>query len=101
VVSFRAFALVASYDFPESELVTMFALATVGAVLGFLVFNAHPATVFMGDTGSLSLGAAIAGIAIITKMEILLVIIGGVFVLETLSVIIRVIAFNASSKGGI
>src|SRR5699024_3608961 len=71
-------------------------LATVGALLGFLVFNAHPAKVFMGDTGSLSLGAAIAGIAIITKMEILLVTIGGVFVLETLSVIIQVISFKTT-----
>src|SRR5699024_1123816 len=58
VVAFGAFALLASYHFPEYELVTMFALATVGALLGFLVFNAHPAKVFMGDTGSLSLGAA-------------------------------------------
>src|SRR5699024_1775093 len=57
-VAFGAFALLASYHFPEYELVTMFALATVGALLGFLVFNAHPAKVFMGDTGSLSLGAA-------------------------------------------
>src|SRR5699024_7728923 len=88
----------ASYHFPEYELVTMFALATVGALLGFLVFNAHPAKVFMGDTGSLSLGAAIAGIAIITKMEILLVIIGGVFVLETLSVIIQVICFKRTGN---
>src|SRR5699024_2923319 len=55
--------------------------------------------VFMGDTGSLSLGAAIAGIAIITKMEILLVIIGGVFALETLSVIIQVISFMTTGKG--
>ncbi|HLR22882.1 MAG TPA: phospho-N-acetylmuramoyl-pentapeptide-transferase [Pseudogracilibacillus sp.] len=98
VVAFGAFALLASYHFPEYELVTMFALATVGALLGFLVFNAHPAKVFMGDTGSLSLGAAIAGIAIITKMEILLVIIGGVFVLETLSVIIQVISFKTTGK---
>src|SRR5699024_1127555 len=71
---------------------------TVGALLGFLVFNAHPAKAFMGDTGSLSLGPAIAGIAIITKMEILLVIIGGVFVLDTLSVIIQVISFKTTGK---
>src|SRR5699024_2606183 len=86
----------ASYHFPEYELVTMFALATVGALLGFLVFNAHPAKVSMGDTGSLSRGAAIAGIAIITKMEILLVIVGGVFVLERLSAIIQVISFKTT-----
>lgn len=98
VIAFGAFALLTSYHFPEYELVTMFALATVGALLGFLVFNAHPAKVFMGDTGSLSLGAVIAGIAIITKMEFLLVIIGGVFVLETLSVIIQVISFKTTGK---
>src|SRR5699024_92943 len=86
-VDFGAFALLASYFYPEFEFVTMFALTVVGALLGFLVFNAHPAKVFMGDTGSLSLGATIAAIAILTKMEIILVIIGGVFVIETLSVI--------------
>src|SRR5699024_5287912 len=87
-----------SYHFQEYELVTMFALATVGALLGFLVFNAHPAKVFMGDTGSLSLGAAIAGIAIIPKMEILLGLIGGVFVFGTLSVILQVISFKTTGK---
>src|SRR5699024_11250138 len=85
VVAFGAFALLASYHFPEYEFVTMFALATVGALLGFLVFHAHPAKVYMEDTGFLSLGAAIAGIAIITGMELLLVIIGGVVVLDSLS----------------
>src|SRR5699024_8233833 len=98
VVAFGAFALLASYHFPEYELVTMFALATVGALLGFLVFNAHPAKVFMGDTGSLSLGAAIAGIAIITKMETLLVIIVGVFVVVTLAVIIQVISIKTTGN---
>lgn len=77
---------------------SVFALTVVGALLGFLVFNAHPAKVFMGDTGSLGLGAAIAGIAILTKMEIILVIIGGVFVIETLSVIIQVISFKTTGK---
>src|SRR5699024_6326054 len=92
------FALLASYHFPEFEFVTMFALTVVGALLGFLVFNAHPAKVLMGDTGSLSLGATIAAIAILTKMEIILVIIGGVFVIETLSVIIQVISFKTTGK---
>lgn len=96
-IAFGAFAILAWYGFPESD-VTLFALATVGALLGFLVFNAHPAKVFMGDTGSLALGAAIAGIAILTKMEIILVIIGGVFVIETLSVIIQVISFKTRGK---
>lgn len=97
-IAFGAFALLASYHYPDFELITVFALAAVGALLGFLVFNAHPAKVFMGDTGSLALGAAIAGIAILTKMEILLVIIGGVFVIETLSVIIQVISFKTTGK---
>nr|MBT3133298.1 phospho-N-acetylmuramoyl-pentapeptide-transferase [Streptococcus vestibularis] len=70
----------------------------VGAVLGFLVFNANPAKVFMGDTGSLALGGAIAAVAILLKQELLLVIIGGVFVMETLSVIIQVISFKTTGK---
>src|SRR5699024_3528415 len=92
-----AYAILAWYGSPQEE-ITIFALATVGALLGFLVFNAHPAKVFMGDTGSLALGGAIAGIAILTKLEIILVIIGGVFVIETLSVIIQVISFKTTGK---
>lgn len=97
-VAFGAFALLASYHYPEFEVMSIFALTAVGALLGFLVFNAHPAKVFMGDTGSLGLGGAIAAIAILTKMEIILVIIGGVFVVETLSVIIQVISFKTTGK---
>lgn len=78
--------------------ISIFAVAVVGAVLGFLVFNAYPAKVFMGDTGSLALGGAIAAIAILTKLEILLIIIGGVFVIETLSVILQVISFKTTGK---
>ncbi|WP_075981019.1 phospho-N-acetylmuramoyl-pentapeptide-transferase [Bacillus massilinigeriensis] len=78
--------------------VSIFSVAVVGAVLGFLVFNAHPAKVFMGDTGSLALGGAIATVAILTKLEILLIIIGGVFVIETLSVILQVISFKTTGK---
>ena len=63
-----------------------------------LVFNANPAKVFMGDTGSLALGGAIAAVAILLKQELLLVIIGGVFVMETLSVIIQVISFKTTGK---
>ncbi|WP_409253615.1 phospho-N-acetylmuramoyl-pentapeptide-transferase [Bacillus sp. SCS-153A] len=95
-IAFGALAVLAwnqsQYD------VSIFAVAVVGAVLGFLVFNAHPAKVFMGDTGSLALGGAIAAIAILTKLEILLVLIGGVFVIETLSVIIQVISFKTTGK---
>lgn len=74
--------------------VTIFGIALCGAVLGFLYFNANPAKVFMGDTGSLALGGAFAGMAILTKTELLLIIIGGVFVMETLSVIIQVVSFK-------
>ncbi|WP_152656476.1 phospho-N-acetylmuramoyl-pentapeptide-transferase [Oceanobacillus sp. CFH 90083] len=96
-IAFGAFAIIAWYGVPN-DMVTIFSLAVVGALLGFLVFNAHPAKVFMGDTGSLALGGAIAAIAILLKLEILLVIIGGVFVIETLSVIIQVISFKTTGK---
>nr|WP_249292427.1 phospho-N-acetylmuramoyl-pentapeptide-transferase [Metabacillus flavus] len=95
-IAFGAFAILAwnqsQYD------VAIFSVAVAGAVLGFLVFNAHPAKVFMGDTGSLALGGAIVTVAILTKLEILLVLIGGIFVLETLSVIIQVISFKTTGK---
>ena len=70
----------------------------VGACFGFLVFNLHPARVFMGDVGSLSLGTALAVVAVLTKAEFSLIIIGGVFVLETLSVIVQVISFKLTGK---
>jgi phospho-N-acetylmuramoyl-pentapeptide-transferase len=66
----------------------------VGACVGFLWFNSFPASVFMGDTGSLGLGGAIAGLAVMTKSELLLILIGGIFVIEALSVAIQVIAFQ-------
>lgn len=96
-IAFGAFGILAWYGYPQFE-ITIFSLAVVGALLGFLVFNAHPAKVFMGDTGSLALGGSIAAIAILTKLEVLLIIIGGVFVLETLSVIIQVISFKTTGK---
>ncbi|WP_315905731.1 phospho-N-acetylmuramoyl-pentapeptide-transferase [Priestia koreensis] len=78
--------------------VAIFCVAVVGAVLGFLVFNAYPAKVFMGDTGSLALGGAIATVAILMKLEILLIVIGGIFVIETLSVILQVASFKTTGK---
>lgn len=95
-IAFGAFAILAWHQ-SQFE-VAFFSVAVVGAVLGFLVFNAHPAKVFMGDTGSLALGGAIAAVAILLKLEVLLVIIGGVFVIETLSVIIQVISFKTTGK---
>ncbi len=66
----------------------------VGACVGFLWFNSFPAAIFMGDTGSLGLGGAIAALAVMTKTEVLLLIIGGIFVIEALSVLIQVFAFQ-------
>lgn len=72
--------------------------ATLGAVLGFLIYNRHPAKVFMGDTGSLALGAALAGGAVLTGSQVLLLLIGGVFVAETLSVILQVTSFKTTGR---
>jgi phospho-N-acetylmuramoyl-pentapeptide-transferase len=70
----------------------------VGACVGFLWFNSFPAQIFMGDTGSLFLGGAIAGLAVMTKTEVLLIILGGIFVVEALSVLIQVVSFQAFRK---
>ncbi|WP_218076137.1 phospho-N-acetylmuramoyl-pentapeptide-transferase [Desulfuribacillus stibiiarsenatis] len=91
-IVFTTFALMAIY-LSQFE-VAIFSASVVGACLGFLLFNAHPAKVFMGDTGSLALGGALAGIAILTKTEILLGIIGLIFVIEAMSVILQVIFFK-------
>ena len=78
--------------------IAIFAFVLCGAILGFLVFNTHPAKVFMGDTGSLALGGALATIAILTKHELSLLLIGGVFVVETLSSVIQIIAIRKFHK---
>ena len=78
--------------------VAVFCGAMVGAGIGFLWFNSHPAEVFMGDVGSLSLGAAIGSVAVIAKQEILLVLVGGLFVMEAMSVIIQVASFKLRGK---
>jgi phospho-N-acetylmuramoyl-pentapeptide-transferase len=70
----------------------------VGACVGFLWFNAFPATIFMGDTGSLGLGGAVAGLAVMTKTEELLIVLGGIFVIEALSVLIQVFSFQTFRK---
>jgi len=77
--------------------VAVFCGAMVGAGMGFLWFNAYPAQIFMGDVGSLALGAAIGTVAVITKQEILLILVGGLFVIETLSVIFQVGFFKMTS----
>jgi len=76
----------------------LFSAAISGACLGFLWYNAHPADIFMGDTGSLGLGAAIATLAVLTKTELLSVLIGGIYVAEGLSVILQVISFKLTGK---
>ena len=83
---------------PGAGELTVFCLAAVGACVGFLWFNAHPAEVFMGDVGSLSLGGVIAVISLITKKELLILIIGGVFVLEIASVMIQVVSYKLRKK---
>jgi phospho-N-acetylmuramoyl-pentapeptide-transferase len=77
---------------------TVFCVAMVGAALGFLWFNTHPASVFMGDTGSLALGGALGTVAVLLKREFLLVLVGGIFVLEALSVIIQVVSYKLRRK---
>ena len=83
---------------PGTGEISVFCAALIGAGLGFLWYNAPPAMVFMGDTGSLALGGALGAIAVVTKHEIVLAIIGGLFVVETLSVIIQVAYFKYTGK---
>lgn len=78
--------------------IAMFCFILIGSLLGFLVYNVNPAKIFMGDTGSLSLGATLGGIAIITRYELLLVLIGIVFVIETMSCIIQRIYYKITHK---
>ncbi len=78
--------------------VTVFCAALVGAALGFLWFNCHPADVFMGDVGSLSIGAAIGMVAVLSKQEIALVLVGGIFVIEALSVMLQVAFFRTFKR---
>lgn len=77
---------------------TVFCGALLGASLGFLWYNAHPAEVFMGDVGSLSIGGALGTLAVITKHEMVLAVVGGIFVIETLSVVLQVASFKLTGK---
>ena len=83
---------------PGAGELTVFCAAMAGAGLGFLWFNAYPAAVFMGDVGALALGAALGTIAVITRQEIVLFVMGGVFVVETLSVVIQVASFKLTGR---
>lgn len=95
-VAFLAYAIIAVVQ--EQYDLAVFAFAVTGALLGFLVFNKNPAKVFMGDTGSLALGGALAVLSILTHQELLLLIIGLVFVVETASVMIQVAVFKKTGK---
>ena len=91
-----AMAMVA-FRYDEINL-SIFAAAIAGACIGFLWFNGHPASIFMGDTGSLSLGAAFAALAVLTKTEVTSLVMGGLFIAEALSVIIQVASFKLTHK---
>ncbi len=83
---------------PGSGELAVFCAALLGASLGFLWYNAHPAEVFMGDVGSLSLGGALGTLAVVTKHELILVVVGGIFVVETISVILQVASYKMTGK---
>ena len=90
-----------TYKFPyiiDSGELTIFCMCLIGAGLGFLWYNSYPAQVFMGDVGSLPLGGAIGAIAVASKNELLLVIVGGIFVVEALSVMTQVASFKLTGK---
>jgi phospho-N-acetylmuramoyl-pentapeptide-transferase len=92
-LTFTAMTFITGHSGIQVDLALLSA-CLVGACVGFLWFNSFPASVFMGDTGSLGLGGAIAGLAVITHTEVLLILIGGIFVIEALSVVIQVFAFQ-------
>ena len=100
VIAFIVYGIIAwnSSWISNYDDVALFSFILVGGILGFLVFNHHPAKIFMGDTGSLALGATLAAIAIITRYELLLVVVGGVFVIETLSVILQIASIYIRNK---
>ena len=99
-IAFLSYGVIAwgSYWITGYQEMAIFCFVIVGTLLGFLVFNTHPARVFMGDTGSLALGGALATIAILTRHEISLAVVGGVFVIETLSSLIQIIAIRKFKK---
>ena len=100
IIAFLTFGLI-SYNTGWLEgykEISLFCFALVGSLLGFLSYNHHPASIFMGDTGSLALGASLGSIAILTRHELLLVIIGIVFVIETMSCIIQITFYKLTKK---
>src|SRR5437762_2255143 len=91
-------AMTLSNGAPKVQALALICACLVGASVGFLWFNSFPAAIFMGDTGSLGLGGAIAATAVMTQTEVLLIIIGGIFVIEALSVLIQVFSFQRFRK---
>ena len=100
VIAFFSFGIISlgSTWIAGSEEIGIFCFILVGALMGFLIYNSHPAKVIMGDTGSLSLGATLAAVSIITNHEISLIAVAGVFVIETLSVILQVFSYKTFHK---
>jgi len=96
IIALLAFAVIAFFQ-KQTE-IAFFVIILVSACAGFLIFNYHPAKIFLGDVGSLGLGGALAGIAVLTGTELYLLLIGGVFVTETLSVIIQVLSIRYRKK---
>ncbi|MGH3995490.1 MAG: phospho-N-acetylmuramoyl-pentapeptide-transferase [Pseudonocardiaceae bacterium] len=96
LLAFTAMAFITTG--PGQQDLALLSACLVGACVGFLWFNSFPASIFMGDTGSLGLGGAIAAMAVMTKTEVLLIILGGIFVIEALSVLIQVISFQRFRK---
>ena len=96
IITLTAFIYI-SYRAGVNE-IALFCGALIGACLGFLIYNRHPARLFMGDVGSLALGGSFAAVAVLMKVELFLLIIGGVFVLEALSVIAQVISFQLTRR---
>lgn len=96
LISFLAFGIISwgSHWVVGNEDIAVFCFVLVGSLLGFLFFNTHPAKVFMGDTGSLALGGTLASVAILTNHEITLIIVAGVFVVETLACIIQILSIK-------
>jgi phospho-N-acetylmuramoyl-pentapeptide-transferase len=94
----EAFARAGCYEARDPLDTALIAASAMAACFGFLWWNAAPARIFMGDTGSLALGALLAGIAIVSRTELLLVVLGGLFVVETLSVILQVAVFKTRRK---
>ena len=98
LMAYVGITFLSGHNQPQDLQLALLAACLVGACVGFLWFNAFPATIFMGDTGSLGLGGAIAGLAVMTQSEALLILIGGIFVIEALSVLIQIVSFQLFRK---